>query len=59
LLYVAWKKSSKFIDEKAQIIKENKELKHIKSDLEDQKDELLQEMNIELLYLKKIRLQKM
>ena len=41
LLYVAWKKSSKFIDEKAQIIKENKELKHIKSDLEDQKDELI------------------
>ena len=41
LLYVAWKKSSKFIDEKAQIIKENKELKHIKSDLEEQKEELI------------------
>jgi len=41
LLYVAWKKSRKFIDEKAQIIKENKELKHIKSDLEEQKEELI------------------
>ena len=41
LIYLAWNKSSNFIERKAQVIKENKELKHIKSDLEEQKDEFI------------------
>jgi len=41
LLYVLWNKSSDFIEKKAQVIKENKELKNIKSDLEEQKEEFI------------------
>jgi len=41
LIYLAWHKSSDFIERKAQVIKENKELKTIKSDLEEQKDEFI------------------
>ena len=41
LLYILWNKSSDFIERKAQVIKENKELKNIKSDLEEQKDEFI------------------
>ena len=41
LLYVLWNKSSDFIERKAQVIKENKELKNIKSDLEEQKEEFI------------------
>ena len=41
LLYVSWNKSSDFIERKAQVIKENKELKKIKSDLEEQKEEFI------------------
>ena len=37
LLYVLWNKSSDFIERKAQVFKENKELKTIKNDLEEQK----------------------
>lgn len=41
LIYLAWNKSSDFIERKAQVIKENKELKTIKNDLEEQKDEFI------------------
>jgi hypothetical protein len=41
LIYLAWHKSSDFIERKAQVIKENKELKTIKNDLEEQKDEFI------------------
>ena len=41
LIYVACKKSSAFIEEKAQVFKENKEMKNIKSDLEEQKEEFI------------------
>ena len=41
LIYVLWNKSSDFIERKAQVIKENKELKNIKSDLEEQKEEFI------------------
>ena len=41
LLYVLWNKSSDFIERKAQVIKENKELKTIKNDLEEQKEEFI------------------
>ena len=41
LLYVLWNKSSDFIERKAQVFKENKELKTIKNDLEEQKEEFI------------------
>ncbi len=41
LLYVLWNKSSDFIEKKAQVFKENKELKTIKNDLEEQKEEFI------------------
>ena len=39
VFYWLWRKISSYFRQKAQIIKENKELKHIKTELQEQKEE--------------------
>jgi F0F1-type ATP synthase membrane subunit b/b' len=41
LCFTGWKKTKKFVNKKAQMIKENSEMRHIKSDLEQQKEEFI------------------